>query len=395
MSTAIDNPTPAPHYSPATDNSGRVAIDNPDLAPTADNPPHVISAADAPARSKTVLNDPRAKSKTMTPHGEPSPPPSPRSETKHPRGTPGGTAPSSKFASHLSSIPLFAAASHAFSSHSPRALHAALCAAQSITHACVPAGILNSADKLADALLTQVEHTFPAVRTPTEEMTARPIQLYERVVVQPATSVRTATRIYSTAARENAVGAYKRYAEPVLAEYTNGPVRRANDRFEEAVEAGMPKSYREAVVERDGAPQDDGGETLELYRSVRLARNALERGRVRFWVPMQSMAGKTEEDVKDGGGVTRSEVKNVPTRVRDGIVYFRRVLDEEVRRERGGDSEQEGRRSVGVKGAGKVMYRVWERCAGEVVGVGLVVVAKATGFLWGMWGLGKKKVKTA
>lgn len=230
------------------------------------------------------------------------------------------------------------------------------------------------------------------VKTPTAEVTARPKQLYERVVVQPVTSVRTATHIYTeagkqraTEARKGLVDTYKRYAEPVIGDYTNGPVGRVNDRFEDAVETGMPRSYREAVTENKAAC--DEGEGIELYRSFRLARNALERARVRFWVPMQAEAGKTSEDVKQGGSITKSEVRGVPTRVRDGALYFRRVVGEEVKR------EKEGGKMVGVKGVGKVMYKVLERCAGEVVGVGLVVVAKATGLLWGVWGLGKEKVK--
>lgn len=390
MSTAIDcppilnnpDPDPAPPH-------GR-AIDSPDPASAIDNPLHVSSKVDSPPPiRRTVPNDPRPKSR-MTPHSELSPPPSPRSETKHPRGAP---KPTSEFASHLSSIPLFASVSNAFFSHSPRVLSSALGAAQNLTQACVPAGLLSRADKLADALLTQVEHSFPAVKTPTAEVTARPKQLYERVVTQPATSVRTATQIYTEAgkqraveARDGLVDAYKRYAEPVIGGYTNKPVKRINDRFESAVETGMPKSYREAVVEDDAAREE--GDKIELYRSVRLARNTFERARVRFWVPMQNEAGKTSEDVKEGGNTTKSEVKNVPARMREGVLYFRRVLDEEVKKERG-----ESGRSVGVKGVGKVMYRVWERCAGEALGVGLVVVAKTTGLVLGVWGLSKEKVK--
>lgn len=388
MSIAIDgpilnNPDPAPR---------NFAVDNPDPAPAIDNPPHISSipeSSDFPPR-KTVLAEPRPKSK-MTPHTELSPPPSPRSETK-PSRAPKST---SDFASHLSSIPLFASVSNAFFSHSPRAIGSAFSAAQSFTHAYVPAGFLNRADKLADAVLTQVEHSFPAVKTPTAEVTARPKQLYERVVVQPVTSVRTATHIYTeagkqraTEARKGLVDAYKQYAEPVIGDYTNGPVRRVNDRFEGAVDTGMPRSYSEVVTEDKAAC--DGGENIELYRSFRLARNALERARVRFWTPMRAEAEKTSEDVKQGGTVTKSEVRGVPTRVREGALYFRRVVGEEVRRER-----EEGK-MVGVKGTGKVMYRVWERCVGEVVGVGLVVVAKTTGLLWGVWGvwgLGKEKVK--
>lgn len=386
MSIAIDgpilnNPDPAPPRS--------FAVDNPDPVPAIDNPPHISSTSESSNSSprRTVLAEPRPKSK-MTPHSELSPPPSPRSETK-PSRAPKST---SDFASHLSSIPLFASVSNAFFSHSPRAIGSAFSAAQSLTHAYVPAGLLNRADKLADAFLTQVEHSFPAVKTPTAEVTARPKQLYERVVVQPVTSVRTATHIYTeagkqraTEAREGLIDTYKRYAEPVIGDYTNRPMRRINDRFEGAVETGMPRSYREAVTE-DKAPRD-GGESIELYRSFRLARNTLERARVRFWIPIRAEAEKTSEDVKQGGNVTKSEVRGVPARVRDGALYFRRVVGEEVRKGR-----EEGR-MVGVKGVGKVMYRVWERCAGEVVGVGLVVVAKATGLLWGVLGLGKEKVK--
>ncbi|KAL0638658.1 hypothetical protein Q9L58_002385 [Maublancomyces gigas] len=389
MSTVIDNsiinPDPAPLHG--------FPIDNPDPASAIDNPPHVSTAADSPNFSppparRTVLNDPRPKSK-MTPHSELSPPPSPRSETKHPRA-PKST---SEFASHLSSIPLFASVSDAFFSHSPRALSSALGAAQNLTQACVPAGLLNRADKLADALLTQVEYSFPAVKTPTAEVTARPKQLYERVVTQPITSVRTATQIYTeagkqrvTETREGLVDAYKRYVEPTIGEYTNGPVGRINDRFEGAVETGMPKSYREAVVESEEASRE-GSDKIELYRSVRLARNALERGRVRFWVPMQNAAWRTSEDVKEGGETTKNEVRGAPGRVRDGVAYFRQVVDEEVRRERGGEG-----RGVGVWGMGKVTYRVCEKCAGEVVGAGLLVAAKSTGVLLGVWGLGKGKV---
>lgn len=389
MSIAIDslipnNPDPAPPRS--------FAADNPDPATAIDNPPHIISPTTAESSNfpprKTVLSEPRSKSK-MTPHSELSPPPSPRSETK-PSRAPKST---SDFASHLSSIPLFASVSNAFFSHSPRVIKSAFSTAQNLTQACVPASLLNRADKLADALLTQVEHSFPAVKTPTAEVTVRPKQLYERVVTQPATSVRTATHIYTeagkqraTEAREGLVDAYKRYAEPVIGDYTNGPVRRVNDRFEEAVETGMPKSYREAAIGDDEAGRD-GSEKIELYRSLRLIRNALERARVRFWVPLLNMAGKTEEDVKEGGNTIKSEVKAAPARVRDGIFYLRSVIDEEVKKERG-----EGK-SVGAKGVGKVVYRVWERCAGPVLGVGLVAVAKVTGLLWGVWELGKEKVK--
>lgn len=231
------------------------------------------------------------------------------------------------------------------------------------------------------------------VKTPTAEVTARPKKLYERLVTQPVTFVRTATQIYTeagkqraTEAREGLVDAYKRYAEPVIGEYTNGPVGRINDRFEGAVETGMPKSYREAVVENDET-SGEGGDKIELYRSVRLARNALERGRVRFWVPMRNAAWKTSEDVMEGGETTKNEVRSAPARARDVVAYFRQVVGEEVKRERGDEG-----RGMGAWGIWKVIYRVCERCAGETVGAGLLVVAKMTGVLLGVFK--KVKVKT-
>lgn len=173
---------------------------------------------------------------------------------------------------------------------------------------------------------------------------------------------------------------YRTHGEPLLGAYTDGYVRRVNDRLEGAVETGMPKSYREAVGE--GVPEDK----IELYRTARLARNALERGRVRFYVPLKGVAGKTMDDVVSGGEGIKEEVRAAPGRVRDGAVYVWRVVGEEVKRVR----EEMG--GIGVKGLGLVGFRVGERCVGEVVRVGLMVAAKGTGVVWGMWNVGREKV---
>lgn len=324
----------------------------------------------------------------MAPHAEPSPPPSPRTEHK-----PTPPPPSSRFTSHLLQIPIVSSTASLLAAHTPT-LATAFTASKNLTASFIPASVLARADTLADTLLGSLEDAFPALKTPTRELTARPRAVYEKLVDRPLAFLSTAAGIYKAAAvervaaaRESLGGVYRTYVESVVARYTDASVKRINDRFEGAVEGSMPKSYREAIVEGGGEGREKE-ERVELYRSWRLARNAAARGRVRFWVPMKSVAARTCEDVKEGGGAIRGEVGMVPGRVRDGAVYVWRVGGEEVQRERAAEGG-------GVRGAGRVVYRVGERCAGEAVGIGLVAAAKAAGLVWGVWGLGREKAKKA
>jgi hypothetical protein len=340
----------------------------------------------------------------MAPHAEPSPPPSPTadgpkrssSDNRASSDSNSESKPDSQFFSHLSTFPLLADSQNFLQSHSPRIFTTFLNKANSLTKTYIPPSVLHHADSLGNTALTNIEHTFPIVKAPTSQFTSRPKEIYDRVIARPVTSVQTAMDTYKAAGRErmdiiknNVYGAYKNYAEPTIGVYTDNYVRKINDRLEKAMDTKMPKSYKEAVVEgsdEEGEAQHKKDE-IEIYRSMRIARNAMERGKARFYVPLQKMVQKTADDVKEGGTGIKADIRSSPSKMKEGAVHLWNVMGEEFSKQK----TDEG--SVGVKGMMKVGYRVGERCAGEMAGVGLAIAGKTMGVVWGVLAAGREKVK--
>ncbi|KAI5845237.1 hypothetical protein DFP73DRAFT_48369 [Morchella snyderi] len=340
----------------------------------------------------------------MAPHAEPSPPPSPtadgpkRSSSNNRASSDSNseTKTNSQFFSHLSTFPLLVDSQNILQSHSPRIFTAFLNKANSLTKTYIPPSVLHRADSLGDAALTQIEHTFPIVKAPTSQFTSRPKTVYDRVITRPVTSVQTALDTYKAAGRErinimknNVYGAYKNYAEPTIGVYTDDYVRKINDRLEEAMDTKMPKSYKEAIVEgSDEEKEAQHKDEIEFYRSMRISRNMMERGKTRFYVPLQNMVQETVDDVKEGGTGIKADIRSSPSKMKEGAVHLWNVMGEEF------SKQKTDAGSVGVKGTMKVGYRVGERCAGEMAGVGLVIAAKSMGVVWGVLAAGREKVKT-
>ncbi|KAH8155694.1 uncharacterized protein LAJ45_00704 [Morchella importuna] len=310
----------------------------------------------------------------MAPHAEPSPPPSPTadgpkhssSDNRASSDSNSESRPDSQFFSHLSTFPLLVDSQNLLQSHLPRIFTTFLNKANSLTKTYIPPSILHRADSFGNTALTQIEHTFPIVKAQTSQFTSKPKAVYDRVITRPVTSVQTAMDTYKAAGKErmdiikhNVYDAYKTYAEPTIGVYTDNYVRKINDRLEEALDTNMPKSYKEAVVEgndEEKAAQHKKDE-IELYRSMRIAKNAMERGKARFYVPLQNMVQKTADDVKEGGTGIKADIRSSPSKMKEGAVHLWNVMGEEFSKQK----TDEG--SVGVKGTMKVVYRVGERCA--------------------------------
>ncbi|RPB16277.1 hypothetical protein P167DRAFT_311892 [Morchella conica CCBAS932] len=314
----------------------------------------------------------------MAPHAEPSPPPSPTadgpkhssSDNRASSDSNSESRPDSQFFSHLSTFPLLVDSQNLLQSHLPRIFTTFLNKANSLTKTYIPPSILHRADSFGNTALTQIEHTFPIVKAQTSQFTSKPKAVYDRVITRPVTSVQTAMDTYKAAGKEH------------------NYVRKINDRLEEALDTNMPKSYKEAVVEgndEEKAAQHKKDE-IELYRSMRIAKNAMERGKARFYVPLQNMVQKTADDVKEGGTGIKADIRSSPSKMKEGAVHLWNVMGEEFSKQK----TDEG--SVGVKGTMKVGYRVGERCAGEMADVGLVIAAKSMGVILGVLAAGREKI---
>lgn len=320
----------------------------------------------------------------MAPHAEPSPPPSPGHEKPAT-----DLHQASEALAHIRRYQLTQDVGDMLDKFTPGQVKSSVGYTVSLATSRIPDGLLARVDTLADSILQQIDTTFPSLPTvPLSRFTDPPKRVFNAIVVNPISSVRTATRIYHQSAKsyvagsrdkfhENLTQIYTRNLEPSVAAVTDPYLYSINKRLSDSLDSEAPTESEPPTPGRGGAAREP-----EYRRTASLLRTAASRTRNRIVVPFEKQARHTAEDVQQGGAETEEAVRTFAGRIRDGIAYLREVFQEEA------SSEED----TGPVPAAKVGYKATSRVSGEVAGAGIVIAAKAVGVVWGVADLGRQRL---
>ncbi|CUS07050.1 unnamed protein product [Tuber aestivum] len=307
------------------------------------------------------------------PHAEPSPPPSPGHEKAAP-----AYARSTGTIAHLRRYQLTQDVGTLMENYAPNTLTATVTTGANITASVVPTKILSKADSIADSLLAQVDQTFPSLPSmPLSHLTNPPKHLLEKTIINPISAVNTATKVYIDSTcnaiaesrkkfQGNMSRIYKERVSPLLANLTDPYLETINIRISESLDSAAPEWYSEAPTESPDAtaePKPEFEKTFELFQTA--VSHAHQHG----FVPFRGQAAHTKEDVADGGSQLKAELRVSPSRIRGSAEHLMKVYREEASYEK----------ENGVAAGMRVGLKVGERVTGDIVGAGIMVVAKGVG----------------
>ncbi|PWW72852.1 hypothetical protein C7212DRAFT_347665 [Tuber magnatum] len=320
------------------------------------------------------------------PHAEPSPPPSPGHEKPAPAYTR-----STGTIAHLRRYQLTQDVGSFMEDYAPSALTTTITRGANIAASFVPAKILSKVDGFADSLLAQVDQTFPSLPSmPLSKLTNPPKRILERAIINPISAVNTATRVYIDSTRSamaesrkkflgNMSRIYRERVSPPLAHLTNPYLESINARLSESLDSAAPEWYSEAPTESPGAtadPKPEFEKTFELFQIA--VSHALQH----VFVPSKDRAAYTKEDMVDGGNQFKAEIRESPSRVRDGAEHLMKVYRQEASYEK----------ENGVAAGMRIGLKVGGRVAGDFVGTGIMVVAKGVGVACGVLDVGRERL---
>ncbi|RPB04929.1 hypothetical protein L873DRAFT_1185750 [Choiromyces venosus 120613-1] len=322
----------------------------------------------------------------MAPHAELSPPPSPG----HEKPAPGRTH-STGLIAHLQRYQLTQDVGSLMENYAPNVLTTTITRGAHIAASLVPTKILSKADSIADSLLAQVDQAFPSLPSmPLSNLTNPPKRILEKTIINPVSAVNTASKVYIDSTRssitesrknfrENISRIYKKSVSPPLANMTNPYLAPINSRILESLNSAAPKSYNEALTE---SPDVTAEPKPEFEKTFKLFQVAVSRARLHVLIPFKSQATHTKEDVVEGGDQSKAGIGESANRICGGVEHLMRVCREEASHEK----------ENGVSAGMRVGRKVGERVAGDVVGTGIMVVAKSVGAAWGVLDAGREKL---